>query len=190
MKNTSPDMVYVSFSAEIIPTTTEGLLNACGNLANSGTKTIYLLINTPGGSVAHGITAYNVLKALPAKIVTHNVGSVDSIGNVVFLAGKERYANPEATFMFHGVGFEVPQNTRVEEKHLLERLDSIQADQRRIASIIQSRTSFSDDGEIEKLFLQGATKDAEFAKDRGIVHDIREAKIPSGTPIVQLVFKR
>lgn len=183
------DTVYVSFSSEISPTTIEGLLAMCTELANKGVKTIYLLLSTPGGTVANGITAYNVLKALPLRIITHNVGAVNSIGNVLFLAGETRYANPGTTFMFHGVGFDV-QNTRFEERNLIERLDSIRADQDKIASIIRSRTSFADDGEIAGLFLQAATKDAEFAKSRGIIHDIREAKVADGTPVIQLVFKR
>ena len=184
------DTVYVSFLAEVTPTTAEGLLAACTGLVNKKVKTIYLMFSTPGGHVAAGIHVYNVLKALPCKIVTHNVGSVNSIGNVVFLAGDERYANPGTTFMFHGVGFDVQQNTRLEEKMLRERLDAIRADQKKIAHIIRSRTSFPDEGEIATLFLEAATKDTEFAKDRGIIHDVREAKVPDGAPILQLILKR
>ena len=50
-----------------------------------------------------------LLAAMPFKLATHNVGRVNSIGNVVFLAGEERYAVPHSAFMFHGVGFDVKQ---------------------------------------------------------------------------------
>jgi ATP-dependent protease ClpP protease subunit len=53
--------------------------------------------------VAQGINIYNVLCGMPFKLVTHNVGNVDSIGDVVFLAGETRYACAHSTFMFHGV---------------------------------------------------------------------------------------
>ena len=184
------DLVYVSFIAEINATTSEGLLNACTTLSNKGTKTIYLLLDTPGGQVDNGIAVYNVLRALPAKLITHNVGSVNSIGNVVFLAGEERYANPGATFMFHGVGAIAKKDMRLEERNLIEQLDNVRAGQKKIGRIIEERGSFSDGKEIEDLFLQAATKDAQYAKDRGIIHEIREAKVPSGVPILQLVFKR
>ena len=121
--------------------------------------------------------------------MTHNVGAVNSIGNAIFLAGEERCANPGTTFMFHGVGFDV-QNMRLEERDLVGRLDSVRADQTRIGSIIKDRARFPNEKEIEELFLQAATKDAEFAKDRGIIDEIREAKVPRGTPIIQLIFKR
>ena len=190
MDSTGGFPTYISFSAEIVPNTTEALLATCADLANNGAKDVVLLISTPGGNVIHGMNTYNVLKGLPFKLTTFNVGSVNSIGNVVFLAGDKRYAVPEATFMFHGVGFEVPAGIRMEEKFLLERLDSIKADQNMIASIIKGRTGCFNDEEVSSLFLQAATKDAEFAKDKGIIHDIRNLEVPPGAPIIPLVFQR
>jgi len=185
-----PTTCYISFSAEINPTTSEGLLRACCELSSKGVKTIYLLLSSPGGSVQSGIHVYNTLRAIPPKIITHNVASIDSIANTIFLAGDERYAVPEATFMFHGVGFNGQAGVRMEEKNLREQLDGITAQQKKIASIIERRATFTDQGEISDLFLQAATKDTEFAKDRGIIHDVREAKVPTGAPILQLVFNR
>lgn len=182
-------VAYISFSAEINQTTTESLLGLCADLVNKKFGTLYLLLSTPGGSVMNGLNIYNVLRGLPLKVITHNVGSVDSIGTVIFLAGGERYSCPHATFMFHGVGFDVRQLMRVEEKFLRERLDSITADQKRIASLIAERTKLTPD-EIEKLFLEAVTRDPTYALSNGIVHDIREVQIPDGAPIFQLVFKR
>ena len=183
-------ITYVSFSAEISQKTTESLLAVCADLANKGVDTVYLMMSTPGGRVDNGMTLYNVLRAMPFKLVTHNVGAVNSIGNVVFLAGEERYTVPNATFMFHGVGFDTDRPTRFEERLLLERLDSIQADQRKIAAVIEERANFPDDKEIAALFLQAATKDPAYALERGIVHDVRDIQIPRGAPVVQLVFQR
>jgi len=184
-----PNTVYVSFSAEIVPHTTESLIATMTNLTNQGVKQIYLMLSTPGGSVMHGMNIYNVLRALPVELITHNVGNVDSIGNAVFLAGEKRYASPHSTFMFHGVGFDVTQPTRMEEKFLRERLDGITSDQKRIGSVIEDRTSIGKD-DIAKLFLEAQTKDAAFAASCGIVHEIRDVQIPAGSTIVSLVFQR
>jgi hypothetical protein len=105
-------VVYVTFSAEINPNTTESLLAAFANLVNQGVREVHLLLSTPGGSVMHGLNMYNVLRALPIRLTTHNVGSVNSMGNVVFLAGEIRLACPHSTFMFHGVGFDAPAGVR------------------------------------------------------------------------------
>ena len=138
----------------------------------------------------HGITIYNMLRAMPFKLVTHNVGAVNSIGNVIFLAGEDRYACPNSTFMFHGVGFDVKAGARFEEKLLRERLEGINADQAQIASIIEQRAGFTGPDEVKELFLEAQTKDPTYALAKGIIHDIRDVEIPSGAPIFQLVFQR
>lgn len=181
---------YVSFTAEVVPVTTEGLLRACSELAQNKVPEVHLLLSTPGGSVAHGITLYNMLRAFPFKLVTHNVGAVNSIGNVVFLAGEDRYACPNSTFMFHGVGFDGKAGQRIEEKFLLERLDSLRADQAQIASIIEQRANFGGVSEINELFLQAATKDPAWAKAKGIIKEIRDVVVPPGAAVFQLVFQR
>jgi ATP-dependent protease ClpP protease subunit len=184
-----PSRVCISFSADISPKTVEALLGVMAQHANAGVPEVYLLISTPGGQVMAGLNLYNVLRAMPFRLITHNVGNVDSIGNAVFLAGEERYACPHATFMFHGVGFDFPGPFRLEEKDLRERIDAVLSDQRRIGRIIADRTQVPTN-EIELLFREAQTKDAEYARANGIIHDIREVKIPSGTPIQQLVFQR
>ena len=113
---------------------------------------------------------------------------VDSIGNAVFLAGEERYACPHSTFMFHGVGYDV-QNTRLEQKNLQESLDGLLSDQGRIGNILVERSKL-DSTETKDLFREARTKDAAFALDKGLIHDIRDVNIPKGAPIISLVFQR
>jgi ATP-dependent Clp protease, protease subunit len=138
----------------------------------------------------HGITLYNTLRALPFELVTHNVGNVNSIDNAVFLAGAERYACPQATFMFHGVGFDVPPGgARFEEKLLRERLDGLLADQKRIAEIIAARSDLPPE-DIEKLFLEAQTKDANWAVGAGIIDEVRDVNVSDGHPVQGLVFQR
>lgn len=189
MKVAPNPVAYVSFSAEINTNTTESLIALMVNLLNQGTREVYLMLSTPGGNVMNGMNLYNVLRGLPIKLTTHNVGNVDSIGNAIFLAGETRYACPHSTFMFHGVGFNVDKAARFEEKVLRERLDGILTDQRRIGSIIEERTTISND-QIEGLFREAQTKDAAFAVSSGIVHEVRDLKIPAGIPVYSLVFQR
>jgi len=184
-----PDTVYVSFSAEINPNTTESLIAVVSNLINQKTKQIYLLLSTPGGSVMHGMNLYNFLRSVPCELVAHNTGNVDSIGNAIFLAASKRYACPSSTFMFHGVGFDLPGGLRCEEKFLRERLDAILSDQKRIGQILQERTKITTE-QAEALFREAQTKDATFAIGCGIVHEIRDVQIPPGGPIISLVFQR
>lgn len=66
-----PEIVYVSFSAEVSPHTTESLLAVMANCVNQKVKTIYLLLSTPGGSVMNGLNIYNVLVGMPFELITH-----------------------------------------------------------------------------------------------------------------------
>jgi ATP-dependent protease ClpP protease subunit len=186
----TPQIVYVVFSAEITPQTTEGLLAVMANCATQGVRTVYLTISTPGGDVTQGMTLYNVLRGMPFELITHNAGNVDSIGNAVFLAGSKRYACPHSTFMFHGVGFNMAnQNVRLEEKNVREMLDNISSNHGRIGTILKERTQLPD-AAIPELFREAQTKDATFAVGCGIVDEIRDIQIPFGSTVISLVFQR
>lgn len=184
----APKTAYVSFSAEVNATTTESLIATMANCAANGFEEVHLLLSTPGGTVMNGMNVYNILRAMPFRLVTHNVGNVDSIGNAIFLAGEVRYACPHSTFMFHGVGFD-GSGERLEEKILRERLDSLVADQSRIGAIIEERTNLTAE-QVKPLFREAQTKDAAYAVGAGIVHEVRDVQIPPGSPIVTLVFQR
>lgn len=185
----APTTAYVSFSAEINANTTESLIALLSNVSNQGTKHVYVMLSTPGGSVMHGINLYNVLRAFPFKLTMHNVGNVDSIGNAVFLAGEERFASPHSTFMFHGVGVDVQAGVRLEEKLLREQMDTVLSSQKRIGSVIVERTKIDPDA-VAALFREAQTKDAAYAIGCGIVDEIKDVKIPPGSPIYSLVFQR
>ncbi len=71
------------------------------------------------------LTIYNTLIALPIHLTVYNVGSVNSIGNVVFLAGRKRYACPGSTFMFHGIGVDLKSPARLGERELIEKVEAV-----------------------------------------------------------------
>jgi hypothetical protein len=56
-----------------------------------------------------------------------------------------------------------------------------------MSGIITARTTISAD-ELTKLYRQGDSVGLTFAKEKGLVHDIREAKVPSGTPFIACNF--
>ena|SRR4030042_703673 len=179
-------IVYVSFSAEIKQPSTEGLITTLATCANAQVKQVYLLLSSLGGQVTNGVNLYNIMRGMPFELITHNVASVNSIGNVVFLAGSKRYATSNSTFMFHGISFD-PKNQRLGEKDLQEKLGSLSSDQKRIADIIAQRTTVTE-SEITEFFRTGQTKDAVFAKDKGIIDEVRDVNILQGCPVISLVF--
>jgi ATP-dependent Clp protease protease subunit len=180
---------YISFSADVNITTAEQLQGLAANVVAQGHTELHLLLSTPGGAVQYGITIYNFLRSLPIRVITHNLGNVDSIGLVIYLAGEERYACKHTTFMLHGVALQVPAPSSLFEKNFKDSLSRLTADQERIKGIYSERSNVTAE-EAEGLFLDETTLSADEAVSRGIVHEIRSPSIAPGSPILQLMFNR
>lgn len=186
----TPECVYGLFTAEINQNTVESLIQTLSKISQQGIPEVYLAFSTPGGMVADGINLYNFLLGAPFKLTIHNIGNVDSIGNAIFLAGDQRYACKHSTFMFHGVGININHQVgRIEKKQILEMLDGVNADQKRIGSIICEHTKISEK-EVEGFFRETQTITAKLAHDRGVVHEIRKFSLPLGVPTFSFVFQR
>ncbi len=178
-------MQYVHFSKGIDPQSAHELINALQAVANTQDRDVTLFINSGGGGVVPGIHCYNMISALPINLTTHNVGNVDSISNVIFLAGNQRFCSPPSTFMFHSVGFDLTGPARFEERNLRERLDSVIADNKRMGGIIASRTNLTE-RRAGALFREQRVRDANWALEHGFIHQIAIPQIPVGTNVIQL----
>lgn len=169
---------YINFFEEINPQRVNQFIAFCSQiLQQHKPDVIQINFASPGGNVAPGMILYNYLKALPVKLVMHNIGSVDSIATVIFLAGCERYANPNSTFLFHGIVTGFPAQTTLTYYQLKERLGSLEVDQDKISKAITELTNIAQ-SELDSLFLQGEVKSPEFALEKGFIHGIKQLTIP------------
>ena len=83
-----PEAVIVKFYSPVSEASIGALMKVVDQKLAAGVTQFTVLISTSGGSVFHGLTAYNYLKGIPAEVTTHNIGSVDSIGVALFCAGR------------------------------------------------------------------------------------------------------
>lgn len=180
-------MIYINFSAEINPNTSEPLMSFLADQLNKGQKEFYILLSCGGGSVKDGITLYNYIRALPAKFTMHNIGVVNSVANIIFLAADERYAVSSSSFLFHGVGFDILQPTRLELKDIRERMTTLEKDQKLISDIVLKRSKI-EEKDLKEMFLEAAVKSPEQAKNLGLIQEIKEAKIPEGVQVFSFNF--
>jgi ATP-dependent protease ClpP protease subunit len=182
------DTIFISFYGDINSTTAKVVMDSCSNVvAEASPQRLYFLFSSGGGSVDAGMALYGFLRSLPVPLVMHNVGSVDSVANVVFLAADERYASPHAMFLLHGITWGFGQGARLTWTQLQETVSRFRADEDRLSSVIISRTSITKD-ELTALFHQGQTKDLAFAKDKGLIREIAEPKVPAGSRLITLSF--
>lgn len=168
---------YIRFMAPVVPQTTDQLFRIIDTKMREKVEKIHLLISSPGGSVFHGLSLYNFLKGSPIEVDTYNFGSVDSIGVVIFCAGKKRYSVPHARFLIHGVRFNVSGNASFDEKQIEEHLKSVKIDQLNIAKVIADNTS-KPTHKIEEDMINRTTLNAHEAKDYGLVHEIKSSLFP------------
>jgi ATP-dependent Clp protease, protease subunit len=146
--------VNVRFCADIRDQYCSKLEQVIEMLASEGVKDIRLLLSSGGGGVERGIELYNTLRALSPNLTTHNIGIVDSITNVVFLAGKKRFATSNARFMMHGVSRVLRAgpdgNVSLEERTLKDCLRYVQRDHQRIAETVSRHTKMTE-SKIKKI---------------------------------------
>jgi ATP-dependent protease ClpP protease subunit len=161
----------IKFFAPVIDITINALMEAIDQKMKQGQKDFVLLISSPGGSVFHGLSAYNYLKGLPANIVTHNFGSVDSIGVILYCGGKIRLSVPQARFLLHGARANFQQNESLEEKQLEERLKGLKIDVENIAKVVAANTGKTVE-EVINAMLERTTLNPDEAKSWGLVHEI------------------
>ena len=177
--------VVIRFFAPVIDATVNALMSAVDQKMKQGTQDFTILISSPGGSVIHGLSAYNYLKGVPVSITTHNFGSVDSIGIVLYCAGSRRLSVPQARFLFHGVNVQFRGEQNLDEKLLEERLKGLRIDVENIAKVIAANTGKSTK-DITDAMIERTTLNPEEAQSWGLVHAIKSELFEAGSEVIAI----
>jgi ATP-dependent protease ClpP protease subunit len=180
--------IVVKFFAPVNDVTINSLMNAIDQKMKQGQRNFIVLISSPGGSVFHGLSAYNYLKGLPAEITTHNFGSVDSIGVVLYCGGSKRLSVPQARFLLHGVSANFPQAASLEEKQLEERLKGLKIDIENIAKVVAANIGKPLE-DVMNAMLDRTTLNPEEAKEWGLVHEIKTELFPAGAEVISIQYQ-
>ena len=176
---------YIKFFAPVDGNSVNPLMNVVDQKLHEGVQSFVILISSPGGSVFHGLSVHNYLCGIPAEIETHNFGSVDSIGAVMYLAGTKRYSVPDARFLLHPVTLGFAANERFEEKQIEESLQGLRIDAENIAAVIGNATGKKEE-EILRKMHDRATLSPEEAQRFGLVHQIKKELFPAGAEIISI----
>jgi ATP-dependent protease ClpP protease subunit len=180
----SSKIIYIYYQGDISTQSVNTIIGVVTQiLANEKPDIIYFLFSSHGGEVDAGVTLYNFLKSLSPTIIMHNIGTIDSIANVVFVAAEERYAAPHAVFLFHGVSMQFSGGLSLPQMNELR--DRILNNHNTIAGIICGNTKMKETT-IKKLFSQGQTKDVAFALQEGIINEVKLPQIPQNASIVTI----
>ena len=181
----STQPTVIKFFAPVVAATINPLMKAIDERMKQGKHNFILLVSSPGGSVFHGLSAYNYLKGVPAQIITHNFGSVDSVGVVLYCGGDVRLSVPQARFLLHGVSANFPKGASLEEKQLEERLKGLKIDVQNIAKVIAANSDKSVE-EVLNAMLERTTLNPLEAEEWGLVHKIETELFPVGAEVVSI----
>ena len=182
---TPENAVYIKVFGIIDEAVAKAVMTAVEEKLKAGAQRFVLLLSSPGGNVFAGITLYNFLKGLPAEVVTHNIGSTNSIAAAVFCAGDLRLSVPHGVFLIHGPRANFPQGASLETDALAERLSSLRIDSENIAGIIAANTRRTEE-QVMRDMLDRVTLNPEQALEYGLVHEIREEVLPRGADLISL----
>jgi len=181
------DTVYLTFYDNINIDSANRLMTFCAKVIQQyQPRSLYFLFSSGGGFVDSGVTLYNYLRGLPQEIIMHNIGSIDSIANAVFLAANKRFATLASTFLLHGISWTFQQGSSLTYTQMQETMSRFDAAEQLSAQIIGNRTSLTAE-EVRELFRQGQSKTPQFALEKGLIHEIKDVQIPSGAPLHAIV---
>ena len=104
----------------------------------------------------------------------HNIGSVDSVAVILFLAGQKRYATPNAAFVLHGASYTLNSTYKIPDlKEIVSIMETIEI---RMRDTIVLETKLTPE-EVTGLFYQGEAKTVNFALTKAMIHEIKEAVV-------------
>jgi len=171
---------YINFQASINFATSNRLQKLVKGYMDEGVTKLHLLLSTYGGKIPAGINIYNFLVGLPIEVVSiHNSSYVDSSGIIVYCAGKERYASPYGSFLFHNPICNIKEAMSLELPKMREITNSLENDQHKIIKIIKSVTNCSEE-EIEELMDKRKSLNTLQALDIGLVMKEKIELFPKG----------
>jgi len=180
-----PEAVIVKFYSPVSEASIGALMKVVDQKLAAGVTQFTVLISTSGGSVFHGLTAYNYLKGIPAEVTTHNIGSVDSIGVALFCAGRVRLSVPQARFLMHPVSMNFREGASYEEPKLVELVKSLRVDMDNCASVVAANTRKTR-RQVFRAMLGRTTLDPDAALEWGLVHKIRQELFTEGAEVIPI----
>lgn len=169
--------IYIYLFDQIDMKRVQAIMNiVSGIFAKEKPHSLYFIISSPGGSVDAGITLYNFLKSIPCEVIMHNNGSIDSIANVIFMAGNKRYASPNTSFLFHGSKMMYDGPHEYTLASLKETISLMERSHEKMAGILKSSTKLTA-ARVKKLFNEGKSLNTTEALNYGIINDIRSIEL-------------
>ncbi|CAH0312273.1 ATP-dependent Clp protease proteolytic subunit [Pseudomonas glycinis] len=167
----------INFTGPINASTCGQLIDKASLAVKEDAPRLIVNIATMGGECSYGFTMYNFLLALPIPVHTHNLGTVESMGNIVFLAGQRRTACTHSKFLFHPFHWHLQGS--VDHSRMSEYAMSLDYDLHLYAQIVAERTSNGKNALETEKYLTAAPRiiNPEEAMHSGLITAIEDTEV-------------
>ena len=180
------DTVYIGFCQNIQKKPVDSIVSNCNfALKTYSPKNLYILFASGGGHIGMAFSLSSFLQALPVNVITHGVANIDSAGVNVFLAGSERYATSNTTFMLHPSTTSFKKDVSLTINQLRLELSTLQNDQAMVIKNLYENTSLKPQ-DAEKFITVGQSFNSAQAKQLNIVSEVKDFTMEKNAPFLQI----
>ena len=154
--------------------------NLCLQALQAGASEIELHLSSEGGNMTAGFALYYFLKSLPIPLTTHNMGNIESIAVVIFLAGAKRRACPGSRFLVHPLNWGFGNLVAADHSRVSEWRECLDFDAERYASIYEEATRGCAEHDDIRTHLFGNARlfTADQALAAGLIDKVAQARLP------------
>ena len=178
---------YLVFIGPISNNATRFLRNACCTAVNDKVTDLTIQFSSSGGTVDEGFSLYEFLLSLPLTLTMHNIGVVNSVAIIVFLAGDKRFANDNTIFYMHDETWTTLGAREYTSSKLKEYTYLLESSRLRAKSILKLRTKLDQSFlESPDFFKEPISYQPSAAKSAGIIHEIQDALVPFGEMVLNI----
>ncbi len=179
------NVVYIRFFGGINFVSANMLMERMSQDIQRGVERFVIILSSRGGDLGSGVSIYNFLKGVPAEVVTHNFGDVQSAALVLFCAGVRRLCVPNGSFVFHEPAFSASAGERLDKEFLQDKTASLRTDQQAMLRAIADSCGKKIQ-DVEQEIGTGRSWNSEQAKDYGLVHQIESALFEEGAQVISI----
>lgn len=162
---------------EVTAQASQRIANSIKQLQDSSAAPIYLLIDSPGGSVIDGAAVISEMEVSRAPVYTVCTRLCASMAAMIHSYGAKRYVTDRSILMYHPAS----GGSQGQVPNMLSQLTTLTRYLNKMVANIVARSKVSKD-EYEKLTAYELWVDAEDALQRGLADSIVNLNVPDTTP--------
>lgn len=118
----------------------EEIVSKLLSLDHLNSNPIYLVINSPGGSLSSGFSIIDTMKGIKAPVVTIINGEACSMAGVISIVGDKRLITKHSIWMAHDVSSGVSDYV----SKMIDRIEFVSEYQKKLMSVLRDNTKLTE----------------------------------------------